>query len=303
MGNVVDIIKEIFTTAGYDVSQLEKDFDLTARKGKAAVLIKYLEKPEKKAVSDLAKLSRGSRLLLIATSDIDAETKNFATNSGVSVWDRTELEMQIGKAILADVEGGTPEIDIATGESTTLSIISQPVKISRQQAMAAGKRDMGMADEAVLRFVPFYTFDYTFDLSKHLKQQGDDLKGSGSGCVNALNGRIEIAPLTALADSISTTETGYAIDEPAFPKDDITAKVLEEICKHHSKDLKSKAQQGESVIIEHKVIKPQPKDIELKMNMAYVPFWEVKSKKGSFEMNAYNGKVSEAPIDNDAEFV
>lgn len=305
MGNVVDIIKEIFKTAGYDVSEAEKDFDLIAEKGKTTALIKCLEKVDKRAVSELAKAARGRGVpLLISTASIDAEVKDFALASGVYLWDRDEFELHIGRAILADVEGETPEIEIAAAaESTTLHIVSQPVKISRREAMAAGKRDMGMADKAVLRFVPFYKFDYSFDLSKRYKQQGIDFTGSGSGSINALNGRIEFNPLASLEESVSSPEADYTIDNPSVSKEDLTAKLLDEICKHQSKDIKSKQAEGESVIIEHKVIKPQPKDIELKMSTVYIPFWEVKSKKGSFEMNAFNGKVSEAPIDNDAEFV
>jgi hypothetical protein len=296
---IVNIIKEIFTAAGYNVREANGDLHLIAEKGKNTVLIKYLEKVDKRAISEFAKIAR-RRGLLISTASADAELKEFAFNSEISLWDRSEFELQIGRAILADAEGKTPEIAFPPAKAVTLHLLSQPVKITKREAMAAGKRDMGMADEALLRFVPYYKFDYSFDISKRYNQE---FKGKGSGSFNALNGRIEFTPLTGLEEVVNLLENEYIINEPAISKEEATAKILEEICKHHAQDIKNKVAQGETVIIEHRIIKPQPKDIELSLSMVYIPFWEVKSKRGSFEMNAFNGKVSELPIDNDAEFV
>ncbi|MEM2925113.1 MAG: hypothetical protein QXJ68_05440 [Methanocellales archaeon] len=300
MNKLVNIIKEIFTTAGYNVKEAEDDFDLSAEKGKSIVLIKYLDKLDKHAIRKFAQARERGSLLLISNANAEAEIKDFALTSGVTIWDRTEFEQQIGKAILADVEGEIPEITLTPSRVTTLHITSQPVKITKHEAMAAGKKDMGMADEAVLRFVPYYKFDYSFDISKRYNRE---FKGHGSGSFNALNGRIDFTPLTELEEIINLPQNEYIINEPVITKEEATPKILEEICKHHAQDIKSKMAQGESVIIEHRVIKPQPRDIQLSLSMVYIPFWEVKSKKGSFEMNAYNGKVSEVPIDNDAEFV
>jgi hypothetical protein len=35
----------------------------------------------------------------------------------------------------------------------------------------------------------------------------------------------------------------------------------------------------------------------------YIPVWEVRGKRNSLEINAYNAKVLEEPMDEDAEFV
>ncbi len=301
MSNVVNVIKEIFQAAGYNVREAEGNLHLIAEKGKNTVLIKYLDKVDKRAISEFAQLAKGrGSPLLISTASADAEIKDLAFIDGITLWDRSEFELQIGRAILADIEGKTPEINVSPAQAAILHIVSQPVKITRREAMAAGKKDMGMADKALLRFVPFYKFDYSFDISKRYNQQ---FQGKGSGSFNALNGRIDFTPLTGLEDVINLPENEYIINEPAISKEEATAKILEEICKHHVKDIKSKVAQGESMIIEHKMLRPQPRDIELSLSMVYIPFWEVKSKKGSFEINAFNGKVSEVPIDNDAEFV
>ncbi len=39
------------------------------------------------------------------------------------------------------------------------------------------------------------------------------------------------------------------------------------------------------------------------MELVYVPVWEVKGKRNSLEINAYNASVLEEPIDEDAEFL
>jgi hypothetical protein len=61
--------------------------------------------------------------------------------------------------------------------------------------------------------------------------------------------------------------------------------------------------EGQTVIYEHRSISPRPEEIQLDMELVYIPVWEVKGKRNSLEINAYNAKVLEEPIDEDAEFL
>jgi hypothetical protein len=39
------------------------------------------------------------------------------------------------------------------------------------------------------------------------------------------------------------------------------------------------------------------------MELVHIPIWEVRGKRNSVEINAYNAKVLEQPMDEDAEFL
>jgi hypothetical protein len=61
--------------------------------------------------------------------------------------------------------------------------------------------------------------------------------------------------------------------------------------------------EGQAVIYEQKNISPRADEVELNMDLVYVPVWEVKGKRNSLEINAYNASILEEPVDEDAEFV
>lgn len=60
---------------------------------------------------------------------------------------------------------------------------------------------------------------------------------------------------------------------------------------------------GQTIIYEQRCIKPRPEDIELQMELVYVPIWEVKGKRNSLEINACTAQILEEPMDEDAEFL
>ena len=61
--------------------------------------------------------------------------------------------------------------------------------------------------------------------------------------------------------------------------------------------------EGQAIIYEQRSISPKADEIELDMDLVYIPVWEVKGKRNSLEINAYNASVFEEPIDEDAEFL
>jgi hypothetical protein len=79
--------------------------------------------------------------------------------------------------------------------------------------------------------------------------------------------------------------------------------ILDLIIEENTRELRFNNTEGQTVIYEHRSISPRTEEIKLDMELVYIPVWEVKGKRNSLEINAYNAKVLEEPIDEDAEFL
>ena len=79
--------------------------------------------------------------------------------------------------------------------------------------------------------------------------------------------------------------------------------LLDEIIEENTREMRFNNTEGQAIIYEQRSVKPKSEDIELKVELVYIPVWEVKGKRNSLEINAYNAEVLEEPVDEDAEFV
>jgi hypothetical protein len=86
-------------------------------------------------------------------------------------------------------------------------------------------------------------------------------------------------------------------------QEEATAMAVKAIIEENTKTVRFKGTQGEAAIVEHKKFQPRPQDIELNMELLYIPFWAVRSHKGYMEINAYDGKPTKMPIDDGAEIL
>jgi hypothetical protein len=51
------------------------------------------------------------------------------------------------------------------------------------------------------------------------------------------------------------------------------------------------------------MFKPSMDDIRFKIDLVYVPIWEVKGARNSVEINAYTQEILTNPVDDDVEFM
>jgi len=110
--SLLDVIKEIFSTYNYSVSAKSQDFDLIAEKPNNNVAIKVSESPTADDVKQLAeaiKSDGGAKGLIVSMALFSEDARKAAKQKDVLIWDRPELEKQIGKAVLARLEGEAAE--------------------------------------------------------------------------------------------------------------------------------------------------------------------------------------------------
>ena len=60
---------------------------------------------------------------------------------------------------------------------------------------------------------------------------------------------------------------------------------------------------GDTIVFENKVFAPDPEDIDLKIEMLYIPTWEIRGSAETVEINGYDGHIMAIKAYSDAEFV
>jgi hypothetical protein len=101
--NLLDVITEIFSTYNYSVRAKKKGFDLFAEKTNNNVAIKVLDSPtadDVRAFADAISADGGAKGLIVSMAFFNEDMKKAAKQKDIMIWDRPELEKQIGKAVL-----------------------------------------------------------------------------------------------------------------------------------------------------------------------------------------------------------
>jgi hypothetical protein len=96
---VIGIVKNIFTYYGYSTSSSDI-CDLLAEKGSDHLLIKFENNPNSNNIryfSNIAQSYHGKGVMI--SESFDEKTRMLALDEGLMLWDRSELESQIGREI------------------------------------------------------------------------------------------------------------------------------------------------------------------------------------------------------------
>jgi len=370
--NLIAVLEQIFSTYNYTVSA-KKDFDLVAEKPNNNVAIKIIDNPgsdDVKLFADAAK-AENSKGLIVSMAFFSDDVKKAAKLGEVMIWDRPELEKQIGKAVLMRLDadgdpfssveapaapeekkevsisaltqelyGGAPEKpkakpapaakvvkaepkpepvqqvieaeeDLVAAdaqeepeEPTRLPIKSIPIKIKGTDAVKiAGNIARAEDTEVSLSFIPHWKYDFSLDVTGRYRDVTVPMNGKGSRMINAINKNVDITPNVKPQDGIEIPDAPYHIQQAMLTEEEARTMAFKTIIEEHTKTVRLKGTQGEAAIVEHKKFSPKPTDVKFSIEMLYVPFWIVRSHKGYMEVNAYDGKPTQAPIDDGAEIL
>ena len=369
--DLVRILKDIFTSAGYAVVD-SYQHDLIAEKNGKKTFIKLAVHADIAETNSFISMIADGEGLYVVTGKSDRDFLQHARDSGLRVWDRDDVALQIGRAVLADIEGSNGELDllgdpvkktaskadevakmainaifggggpvreepVAQGspllarmsqraerapiappvvmeerqaaaaaidpDSILLNLRAVPLNVTKDHAVTIAKPHIHTYQNAVLKLVPFWKYNYTLKSEQKYRSKIVDITGEGSGCLNALNGQSENFVLHDVRESIAIPDMPYELRQSASTKEEARKNMLVRIIDEHTKDLRFDNTQGDAIISEHKRFKPSLSDIQLDLDLVYIPIWEVKGPRNSIEVNAYTGEVLHNPVDDDAEFV
>jgi hypothetical protein len=377
--NLLDVITEIFSTYNYSVRAKKKGFDLFAEKQNNNVAIKVLDSPtadDVRAFADTISADGGAKGLIVSMAFFNEDMKKAAKQKDIMIWDRPELEKQIGKAVLMRLDivsdpfaaepapaaekkdvsaltqelyGGAPaaetpkpapaaapaaapkaepkpepkaasvpkqqqiieaeeqpeKVEAAEPEEPVkLPIRALPIKVKNTDALKiAGNIARAEDVEVSIAFIPYWKYDYSLDVISRYKDISVPLSGKGSKMINSINKNVDNVPALKPVDGVEIPDAPYNINQAVLTEEEAHAMAMKTIITEHSKEVRFKGTQGEAAFVEHKKFTPKNTDVNLTMEMLYVPFWVVRSHKGYMEINACDGKPTQAPMDNGAEIL
>jgi hypothetical protein len=353
--NLLNVIKEVFSTYNYTVSASQQGFDLLAEKSDNRVGIKLVDDASADDLKTFLDARKGNNLkvLFITMAGFSDDVKKLGSQRELMMWDRAELERQIGKAVLSGVEAPAPAAkpasDISTltselyatrpaapapkpveepvevaevkpakkkpakpeevappaeAEGVSIPLHAIPIKVKDSDAIKISGI-VGRAEdvELSLKFIPFWKYTYALDVQSRYRDLTIPLNSKGSRVINAINKQVDPAPTVAAVESLDLPDAPYNVEETIVTEEEARAMAIKAVVEENTKTVRFKGTQGEAAIVEHKKFQPRPQDVELEMELVYIPFWAVRSHKGYMEINAYDGKPTKMPIDDGAEIL
>jgi len=196
------------------------------------------------------------------------------------------------------------QVEVPETESyEMLNIRSVEPRISKNQAIIIAKPYIYNPMDAVLKFVPFWKYIYNVEAEKRFRSKVLTIAGKGKGFLNALNKSKEGMEVEGLGIPTRVPAVQYELKRPIVDKKQAEKILLDFIKEENTREIRFNNTEGQAVIYEHRSIGPRSDEIQLDMELVYIPVWEVKGKRNSLEINAYNAKVLEEPVDEDAEFL
>ncbi|MDY6966313.1 MAG: hypothetical protein SVM80_10170 [Halobacteriota archaeon] len=225
---IINLLKKIFAQSEYR-TEPSYEFDLLAEKDREQVYVRYIEFPDQEGVRNFASQTRDRAgiPLIVSKNYFSNETRRLADEYQISMWNRDEFEMQIGRALLASLEGkitdlsftkkdlqtydfpfmdfmATPETEqsesplpfvpvepvepVKPVEPVEIKLSTLPIKVDRSDALAISKREIRNPEISKLRFIPIWKYEYSLDIKKRYRSKDIDMSGDGLGEINALTG-------------------------------------------------------------------------------------------------------------------
>lgn len=328
---VIDIVKNIFIYRGYSISSSEI-CDLLAEKGSEHLFIKFEKNTNSNNIRYFSNTIKRYGKGIIISDSFDEKARIFAMDNGITLWDRGELETQIGRAVLEGAleksdEGhevdertvfsskDTFEVkepvakDAAVKESLpkeyekTIKVMlrSVPINIGKKDALSIAEAKIGMPRSQALKFIPVWYYDYSFNVQKKYKSRMVDLSGAGEGFIHAVTGEIFLNKYRDIQENALMPTQNYEIQQPLVKKKDALAKTMSYIIREHTKEVRLNEMIGDTIIFENRMFAPDPAEIDLKMDILYIPVWELKGKREVIDINGYDGHIMSINLYNDAE--
>lgn len=380
--DLLEILVDIFKSSGYNVI-ISSQFDILVEKNGHQAYVRCALQPDYEEIKAFSEKIEECTGIYVVTQKTSGELIDYAAELGIYIWDRDELALQIGRAVLLNIEQkakdscSEPEIlptndkrdslreqtfemsveswkadefrqepyanrellphksqpaerekisfetrslpriynerknskkleqaEITNSNSyEMLNIQSVEPRISKDQAIIIAKPYLSNPKDAILKFVPFWKYRYNVESEKRFRSKVLSIAGKGKGFLNALNKSREEMEIEGLGAPTRIPSVQYELKRPNVDRKQAEKILLGLIIEENTREIRSNNMEGQAIIYEQRSISPRPEEIELDMELVYIPFWEVKGKRNSLEINAYNAKVLEEPIDEDAEFL
>ncbi len=185
----------------------------------------------------------------------------------------------------------------------TLNILSVEPNFSKNQAINIAKSYLSNPEDAILKFVPFWKYIYNVEVEKRFRSKVLSIAGKGKGFLNAINKSKEEMIIEGFRMPTRIPAVQHELRRPNVNRKQAEKIILDLIIEENTREMRFNNMEEQAIIYEHRSVGPRAEDIDLEMELVYIPIWEVRGKRNFLEINAYNAEVLEQPMDEDAEFL
>ncbi len=299
-----DALNHIFTSASFDVEELEPPLDLSATRGDECVVILASDQP-----SEVQEFDQRNYRLQMGEKEITCKKLLFCVNTGISTrscirWGIDEMAQYSGKAILARVLGTPLDLTLealpaqksAPQELVGPEILHLPLKVDARRAVQIA----GIDGVPRCRYIPYWQYHAVCKGAREYKGKGVEFSGEIRGILNAING--QAADFAEIPLEKSGILPDAELVQPKIGKTEADHRIREALMEQQTKKIRIRMEGGDAIYYEEKTFRPDEQEVTVELNSIYVPVWAVKGKK-IIEINAYTGEVLVEPMDEGVEIL
>lgn len=312
-----NVLKRILEAASYNVEEVDDPQVFSAIRDGTALLVLCSDDPEiiRKFDSMNYRLHAGGDEMvcrkLLFTLDPTVQTEDCIR------WGADEFVLYAGRAALAEVLGQTLILDL--GQPVHL-LRDEPVEaasaVAEEEEQEMGpelphlplqiseKRACGIAGlhgSAKCRFIPYWSYRYTSTGEREVKDRLVSFDAEGAGAINAINGiKMELDPGTIERGAVPF---GSEIVPARLVREDVEEQIVREVVDRLTQRVRFRYEKGDAIFYEEKTLKPDRNNIQVDLEIIYVPVWQVRGGSRIVEVNGFTGEILSVPMDEGVELL
>jgi hypothetical protein len=126
-------------------------------------------------------------------------------------------------------------------------------------------------------------------------------EAEGTGATNAINGlKMKLDPDTVERRAIPSDSE---IMSARLVQEDVREQVVREVIDRLTQRVRFRYEKGDAIFYEEKTLKPDRNNIQVDLEMIYVPVWQVRSGSRIVEVNGFTGEILAIPMDEGVELL
>jgi uncharacterized membrane protein YkoI len=175
-------------------------------------------------------------------------------------------------------------------------ILHFPIKITAKRAVQIA----GIEGVPHCRYLPHWQYHAIARGERSFKGKHIEFSGDKKGMLNAING-LEVE-VPSIAPETSGIIPDSEVVSPKIDREEAKQRIMNTLVEEQTKKVRIRQENGDAIFYEEKVFHPDGNEIQVDLNLIYLPIWGVKGKK-IIEVNAYSGEVLTTPMDEGCEIL
>jgi hypothetical protein len=172
-----------------------------------------------------------------------------------------------------------------------------PLQISEKRACGIA----GLHGSAKCRFIPYWSYRYTSTGEREVKDRLVSFDAEGAGAINAINGiKMELDPGTIERGAVPF---GSEIVPARLVREDVEEQIVREVVDRLTQRVRFRYEKGDAIFYEEKTLKPDRNNIQVDLEIIYVPVWQVRGGSRIVEVNGFTGEILSVPMDEGVELL